>query len=228
MITLKTPEEIEIMAKGGKILGSIHPWSITAEFISFYKLVFPRKRLVNFFHIPIQSGSDKILQLMNRGYTVGDVSDKLDLLSSVDPFITIGTDIIVGFPNETDQDFEDTYAFLEKSPINKFHIFRYSPRVKTAAYLLSKTRKGVSKSVKVKRAKILSDLGEKKYSLFLEKQVHRTTSALFLIRRENNYQEVLLDNQIPAWIKTPKNLTREIHTVTITQHKDNSLFGELV
>ena len=143
--------------------GSIHPWSITPEFIELYRRLLPQDRLVNFFHIPIQSGSNKILAIMKRGYTANEMMEKLYALAKINPFMLIGADIIVGFLEETDKDFAETYQFLEKSPINKFHIFRFSKRERTAAYFMSKRFKEPSPTEKEKRAKALAELGRKKY-----------------------------------------------------------------
>jgi len=209
-------------------LGSINPWSINREFFNFYKKVLPQKRLVNFFHIPLQSGSNKILSLMKRGYTREEFREKLNTFPQINPFSFIGTDIIVGFLDETDRDFEDTYNFLKDSPISKFHIFRFSVREKTAAYYMSKTIKEPSVQVKIKRAKILASLGKIKYRKFISKHLGKNFSALFLQRRIENFQEVLLDNQIPAFIKTSKNWTGEIKQIKIDSIKIDKLTGRIV
>ena len=124
--------------------GSIHPWSVTQEFLKFYKKIRPKKRLVDFFHIPLQSGSDKILNLMRRGYTREEFVEKLTEIKNIYPDAFIGTDVIVGFLEETDQDFDDTYNFLKDSPISKFHVFRFSPREKTAAYFMKKRMNSIA------------------------------------------------------------------------------------
>ena len=121
--------------------GSIHPWSIDNEFLDYYKKILPLKRLINFFHVPIQSGSNKILNLMKRSYTREEIMEKLQSIKRLNKFALIATDVIVGFLDETDKDFQDTYDFLEKSPISKFHIFRFSNRDNTAAHYMKKNLK---------------------------------------------------------------------------------------
>ncbi|MCS6956734.1 MAG: MiaB/RimO family radical SAM methylthiotransferase, partial [Patescibacteria group bacterium] len=118
--------------------GSIHPWSITLQFINFYQKILTANRLVNFFHIPIQSGSNTILHLMKRGYESQEILEKLNSLKKINPYLFLATDVIVGFLAETDKEFEETYQFLEKSPFSRFHVFRFSKRKNTAAYFLSK------------------------------------------------------------------------------------------
>lgn len=208
-------------------LGSINPWSLTEDFFAFYKKILPQKRLVNFFHIPLQSGSNKTLKLMNRGYTRDEFREKVNRIHDLNPMAFLATDVIVGFLDEIDRDFNDTYAFLKDSTISKFHVFRYSPREKTAAYLMSKNHINIDEVTKMRRAKILSDLGKKKYNSFLEKHVGKTFPALFLVKKKEGYQEVLLDNQVPAWIKTSKDLSRKIYPVTITRLGNGLLFGVL-
>jgi threonylcarbamoyladenosine tRNA methylthiotransferase MtaB len=205
--------------------GSIHPWSINHEFLTFYKKTLPKKRLVNFFHIPLQSGSNKILSLMKRGYTREEFLEKLNILQKINPLAFIGTDIITGFLEESDHDFTDTYNFLSNSPISKFHIFRFSPREKTAACFMAKRLTEPSPTIKIRRAKILSDLNRKKYEQFLAKHLNLSFSAIFLDRRVEDYQEVLLNNQIPALIKTSKNLAGKIKQIKVEMLRMGKLFG---
>lgn len=209
--------------------GSIHPWSINEEFLKFYKQVLPLKRIVNFFHVPIQSGSNKILNLMKRGYTKEEIIDKVQSINRLNSFAFIATDIIVGFLEETDQDFEDTYNFLKESPISKFHIFRFSKRSKTAAEYMAKRLKEPTASVKIKRAKALAELSLKKYYKFLQKNVGRTSSILFLNNQFGDYQEALLDNQLPIYIKVTKPIQpRRLYEAKILEYKKGKLFGRII
>lgn len=209
-------------------LGSVNPWSINNEFIKFYENVSPSNRLVKFFHIPIQSGSNKILDLMKRDYTKEEIKEKILAITKINPLSFIATDIIVGFLGEEEKDFLETYKLLEESPISRFHIFRYSIRPKTAANLLAKNMKDPNFQTKVKRAKILFELGRKKYSVFLEKHVGDNFLALFLKNKKNNFQEALLDNQIPVLIKTEKDYTGEVKEIKIDNIKEGKLFGRIV
>lgn len=208
--------------------GSIHPWSIDDDFISLYKDILPLKRLVNFFHVPIQSGSNKMLNLMKRGYTREEMLEKLDKLYKANPLSLIATDVIVGFLDENDKDFEDTVDFLERSPISKFHIFRFSNRDNTAAHYMAKNLKTPTDRKKISRAKALAKLGERKYQEFLKKNIGRTSSALFISNISEDYQEGLLDNQLPAMIKTTKDLTGQIKNIKILEYKKGRLFGKII
>src|SRR3989339_1628228 len=209
--------------------GSIHPWSINNEFIDYYKNILPLKRLVNFFHVPIQSGSNKILNLMKRGYTREEMMEKLQKLHKINPLALIATDVIVGFLDETDKDFQETYDFLEKSPISKFHVFRFSNRNNTAAYYMAKNIKEPSNGIKMKRARILAKLGKEKYEKFLKKNVGRTSTVLFLNNKFDGYQEALLDNQLQIYIKVikPIQLT-QLYEAKILEYKKGKLFGRII
>lgn len=208
--------------------GSIHPWSINDEFLNFYKKIMPLNRLVNFFHIPIQSGSNKVLTLMKRGYNREEMMDKLNRLQKINPLALIATDVIVGFLEESEKDFGDTVDFLEKSPISKFHIFRFSKRSNTAAYYLAKNLKEPSSAIKMKRAKILAKLGKDKYEKFLQKNVGRTSTALFLNNKIEGYQEALLDNQLPIYIKTTSSIQPgRLDKAKILEYKNGRLFGKI-
>lgn len=209
--------------------GSIHPWSINNDFLEFYKKILPKKRLVNFFHVPIQSGSNKILNLMKRGYTSEEMMERLNKLALINPLSLIATDVIVGFLDETEKDFHDTYEFLKKSPISKFHIFRFSNRDNTAAHYMAKNVSEPSYKTKIKRAKILADLGKKKYEEFLKKNVGRTSSVLFLNTTFENYREALLDNQLPIYIKLNKPIQLDqLYEAKILECKKGKLFGKII
>lgn len=208
--------------------GSIHPWSFTEDFFTLYEQYAQSKRWVHFFHVPLQSGSNKMLSLMKRNYTREEFVEKLDRLARLNPFAFIGTDVIVGFLEETDKDFDDTYTFLEQTPISKFHVFRYSERQHTAASYMGKRLNEPTPEEKKKRAHALAELGKKKYAAFVEKHVGHTFEALLLERREGNWQHALLENQIPVLVKTEKDLVGELKDVKVVENKEGNLLGIFV
>lgn len=207
--------------------GSIHPQTINRDFIDFYQRVLPRQRLVNFFHIPFQSGSNKILSLMKRGYTKEELEEKVYLIKKINPNAFVATDIIVGFLEETDDDFNQTYQLLKNAPVSKFHLFRFSKREGTAAFFMAKRLKEPAETVKKKRLKLLKDLSFRKYRQFLQKQVGQVDKALLINKRKEGWQQGLLTNQIPVWIKTEKNIAGQIRTVKVDRFKDNQLLGRV-
>jgi len=208
--------------------GSIHPWSITFQFINFYQKILTEERLVNFFHIPIQSGSNTILKLMKRGYKSEEILEKLYALQKINPLSLLATDVIVGFLGETEREFEETYRFLEKSPLVKFHIFRFSKRKNTAAFYMAKSIKEPTEDEKKKRAKALAELSSKKYLKFLEKNVGRTSTALILNKQENGFFEALLDNQLPILIEKRNDINPgKIVKVKVERVKNGRLVGKI-
>lgn len=208
--------------------GSIHPWSIDEEFLDIYKRYKDSKRFVHFFHIPLQAGSDNMLRLMKRNYTRAEFIEKLHKISEINPFAFIGTDVIVGFLEETDEDFEDTYNFLKDTPISKFHVFRYSTRQHTAAYYLGKRLKKPSVSVAKERSEKLRKLSDMKFAQFQQKHIGNNFEALLLERRKGDYQLALLENQMPAYINTKKDMTGELKHVKITELNSGNLVGHVV
>jgi threonylcarbamoyladenosine tRNA methylthiotransferase MtaB len=201
---------------------------VNDEFFDFYKQNKDNDRLVKFLHIPLQSGSNKMLQLMKRGYSREEFVEKLHTIHKINPMSFIGTDVIVGFLDETDKDFEDTYSFLEQTPISKFHVFRFSKRNHTAAFYMSKRLTEPTVETKLKRAKALAELGKKKYEAFVQTHVGKTFSVLLLEKREGEWQHGLLSNQIPVMVKTDKNLAGEIRNVKITAKKDDNLMAAII
>lgn len=208
--------------------GSIHPWSVDEDFFKLYEDILPQNRLVNFFHIPLQSGSNKILTLMKRGYRREEFVDKLDRIAKLNPNAFLATDVIVGFLEETEANFEETYKFLKDSPISKFHVFRFSRRTKTAADYMAKRLKEPTPQEKVKRSDALLELSRKKMLAFMEKQVGRISSALILEKEVDGYREALLDNQIPISLRASKDMASVIKNVKIIEFKNGRLFGRIV
>jgi threonylcarbamoyladenosine tRNA methylthiotransferase MtaB len=209
-------------------LGSIHPWSINAELIDWYEKNSGNDRFVHFFHIPIQSGSDKILKLMHRGYTAEEMMDKLNRIQKINPKALIGTDVIVGFPGESENEFRETYDFLKNSPVSKFHIFRYSPRIGTQSIQFEKLNKSVSPADKIIRAEKLADLGKKKYEKFLKSLIGLSGKAQMLRDYQNGYQSALFINQIPVLIKSGQILNLgTIENILIGSATGNSVYASL-
>ena len=136
--------------------GSIPINCIDQKFINLFKK-YP-DRLSHFLHIPIQSGSDKILKLMNRPYIKKDILKKIYDLKSTIYDLKLGTDIIVGFPTETDKDFQDTLKLCQKIGFSKIHVFKYSPRPNTKARIIFENSPKISKEILKSRSQQIRDL----------------------------------------------------------------------
>ncbi len=111
-------------------ISSIEPNLLTDELLDFW---FAEDKLCNHWHIPLQSGSDAILRQMHRRYLTELYVDRVKRIKSHIPHAGIGTDVIVGFPGESDELFEDTYEFLNNLPVTYLHVFSYSERPNTPA-----------------------------------------------------------------------------------------------
>lgn len=207
--------------------GSIHPWTFQDDFFNLYKKYADSPRFIDFFHIPLQAGSDHMLTMMKRGYTRQEFVEKLHRITDMNEMAFIGTDVIVGFLEETDQDFEDTYSFLEDTPISKFHVFRFSKREHTAAYYLAKRLLQPTEGVKKARSERLRALSDRKYAAFQERHVNRTLETLILERRDGEYSQGVLSNNMTCWVKTEKDYTGELMNVRINTYQKGELFGTI-
>jgi len=160
-------------------ISSIEPNLLTDEIIEFVSL---SKRFVPHFHIPLQSGSNKILKLMRRRYQRELYVARVEKIKSVMPHACIGVDVIVGFPGETEEDFLETYSFLNELNISYLHVFTYSERENTFASTLPQV---VPASQRSDRSKMLHILSDKKKRKFYEENVGRESTILF----ENDIEE---------------------------------------
>ena len=141
-------------------ISSIEPNLLSNEIIDF---VYRSKKFVNHFHIPLQSGSDKILKLMKRRYLTSLYESRINKIKTLMPNCCVGVDVIVGFPGETEKDFNETLNFLRKLDISYLHVFSYSDRDNTESNLIENK---VPNYVKSERSKILRHLSLKKKRTF--------------------------------------------------------------
>jgi len=150
-------------------ISSIEITELTDEFLDELK---DNLLIVDHMHIPLQSGNDKILKLMNRKYDTEYFFNKINKIRNIRPDISITTDVIVGFPHETDEDFKITYDFINKVKFTKLHVFPYSPRVGTKAATMDEQVDGSTKKKRVKSLIELSNkLEEEFYNRFINKEL---------------------------------------------------------
>ncbi len=159
----------------GKIrfrLGSIEPLEMSRDIIDLIKT---SGRICRHLHIPLQSGSDRILKAMNRHYSVSYYSDLIDMIHAELPGAAICTDIIVGFPDEDEEDYQATEKLIRKKPFSELHVFKYSPRPGTAA---STFENQVPDSAKNLRSAALMKLSAEKNQDFRKSQVNKKLDLL--------------------------------------------------
>lgn len=154
-------------------LGSLEPRIITPGFAAGLKEL---DKLCHHFHLSLQSGCDETLVRMNRHYTTGEYFEKVELLRETFANPAITTDVIVGFPGETDAEFERTKAFLEKINLYEMHVFQYSRRAGTAAAV---RKDQVAEEKKKQRSEILLTLAKKQAAAFRESYIGKDVSVLF-------------------------------------------------
>ena len=172
-------------------ISSIEITELDSKFIDVLK---NNKVIVNHMHIPLQSGCDKTLKEMNRKYDTKYYLDKINLIRSIRPNISITTDLIVGFPNETEEDFNNTLSFLRKVKFSKIHVFPYSRRKGTKADLMDNQ---IDEQTKHKRVKEVLKLSEELEIEYMNKFIN--TDVLVLIEKyESGIISGHTENYIPV------------------------------
>ncbi len=183
-------------------------------------------RFCRHLHLPLQSGCDKTLQAMHRPYTTAKFQTLLADIKTKVPDIAITTDVIVGFPGETEADFETTCKFAESCGFSKMHIFPFSARKGTPA---EKFAGAVTEAVKKERADILGRIDETMHKTFLQAMVGQKAEVLFEQPAGEDYFEGLTGNYQRVFVKSGgRNLGGEILPVKITAFDGEKLLGEVI
>ena len=191
-------------------ISSIEPNLLTDEIIEF---VSTSARFVPHFHIPLQSGSDKILGLMRRRYKRELYADRVTKIKELMPDCCIGVDVIVGFPGETREDFIDTYNFLNRLDVSYLHVFTYSERENTLAKEMSGVVPG---STRAERSKMLHILSDKKRRAFYESQLTKTEEVLFEGDIKDGFMHGFTRNYVKVRTKYDPVLVNELKAVHLT------------
>lgn len=194
-------------------LGSIEPLLITQEFIN--RLV-KLDKICHHFHLSLQSGSTETLKRMNRRYTIEEFEEITKRLRKAYEDVILTTDIIVGFPGESEKEFEETYKFLEKIKFYKMHIFKYSPRKGTKA---AEMKNQIPGDIKEKRSKMLLELSDKNENEYLDNYINKEIEVLFE-EQDKEFYKGHTANYIMVKLKTNMNVSNVIVNVKITG-KDN-------
>ncbi len=198
-------------------ISSIEPNLLTDEIIEF---VAQSKRFVPHFHIPLQSGSNKVLALMKRRYKRELYVDRVNKIKSLMPDCCIGVDIIVGHAGETDDDFLDTYNFLNELNISYLHVFTYSERENTTAINIKPV---VPQHKRSERSKMLHILSDKKRRFFYEQQIGKTFTVLFEEDIENGMMQGFTENYVRVTAKYDPLLINETKLVALVSINENMI-----
>ena len=188
-------------------LGSLEPTLITEEFVTRLKKL---SKICDHFHLSLQSGCNETLKRMNRKYTTDQFRHVVELLRNAYPEVHLTTDVIVGFPGETEEEFNKTYEFLKEIKFYKMHVFKYSPRSGTVAAKMPNQIDGNIKEERSNKLIELSDENEKEYN---QKYIGKEVEVL-LEEREGEYLNGHTTNYMVVKMKTIENLENSIQKVT--------------
>lgn len=228
---IKDIDLVHVLREVGKIegierirLSSIEPTLITDEFM---KSMVKIGKVCDHFHLSLQSGSDTVLNRMNRKYTTKEYKNIVNTIRKHMPDAGITTDIIVGFPGETDEEFEETYKFVEEIGFSRIHVFKYSPRKGTPA---AKYENQIDGNIKNKRSEDLIALGDRLMKEFNERFIGRTMSML--VEEESKKEKELMEgyttNYIRVKVEKDNNLLSNIIDVKINSTKNDFLLGSII
>ncbi len=201
-------------------LGSLEPNLINEDFIKGYTAL---NKTCDHFHLSLQSGSDSVLKRMNRRYSTEEYKNNVELIRKFMPEAGITTDIIVGFPGETDEEFNETVEFVKDIQFSRIHVFKYSIREGTKA---AEMKNQVSDLVKSNRSKVLIELGESISIEFMKKFISRDISVLIETELDDNMYEGYTTNYLKVLLKSDINVKNDIINVHVKGIRNDFLLSE--
>lgn len=202
-------------------ISSVEPMDWTDQLI---RLVAESPRIAKHAHLPLQSGSDRILRAMHRKYRPWHYREKIEKIRAAMPDAAIGADVMVGFPSETEADFEETRRMVAELPFTYLHVFTYSPRPGTPAANL---KDQIPTTVARERNRILRELAAEKKLDFMRSFIGRKLEAITLQIFENGYTEALTDNYLKLRLRGAHAANRWLQ-VGVEQVDKGTLVGELI
>ena len=204
-------------------ISSIEPNLLKDETIDF---VSNSKIFVPHFHIPLQSGSDYLLKKMKRRYLTGLYKERVARIKEKMPDCCIGVDVIVGFPGETEELFQETYNLLNDLDISYLHVFSYSERANTEAIEMEET---VDKNVRHQRSKMLRILSAKKKRAFYEKNISSTRTVLFEHENKDGFIQGFTENYVKVKVKYDPGLRNQSIKVKLNKFaEDGNILAEIL
>lgn len=197
-------------------ISSIEPNLLTAEIIQF---VAQSKKFMPHFHIPLQSGNNKILKLMRRRYLRELYADRVEVIKKSMPHACIGVDVIVGFPQETHDDFIETYNFINALDVSYLHVFTYSERENTLA---ANMKNAVPFAMRKQRNEMLRILSEKKRRFFYENHLEQARPVLWEAEQNGKFMYGFTDNYIKVKTDYDPLLVNEISLAALQSFDENN------
>jgi threonylcarbamoyladenosine tRNA methylthiotransferase MtaB len=204
-------------------ISSIEPDLLSDDII---KLVSKSGKLMPHFHIPLQSGNDKILKAMHRRYTTTLFTERIQTIKSLIPFCCVAADVIVGFPGESNDDFDETFHYIENSEISYVHVFPYSERSNTPS---SKLMDSVPTAERKRRSNLLHILSENKKRQFYQQNKGKQHKVLFESEQHKGFIFGFTDNYIRVKMPYNAKLINQIIPVRLGEIDNNGVFiAELI
>lgn len=200
-------------------ISSIEMNELSDEFLMFMK---EHEKIAKHLHIPIQSASNKVLKLMNRPYTIEQFMEKIKYIKMLMPNISISSDIIMGFPDESEEDYQETLSNLEKIDFSFLHIFPFSKRDGTKACAITNH---INNAEKKKRCQSVSLLSKKHYNKYKSQFVHQEVEVLFEYEKDG-YLFGHTSEYIPVKAILSKGKVNSLCHINITSLKDGILYSE--
>ena len=203
-------------------LSSVEPILFTDEFV---EAVSTMDKVCPHYHLSLQSGCDETLKRMKRRYTTEEYKAIVDRLRAAIPNVSITTDVIVGFPGETNEEFDKTYEFLKDIELTHMHVFKYSPRKGTPAATMENQ---VDPSTKHDRSEKLLQLNEENFNKFGQKMLDKEFNVLFEQKVGDDKYEGLTENYVKVIVESDNDISEQILKVKIKDVKNEFLEGILV
>ena len=203
-------------------ISSIEPNLLTDEIIDWVSI---SKKFTPHFHIPLQSGSNKILKLMRRRYLRELFASRIEKIKSVMPHACIGADVIVGFPDESENDFNETLEFIHSLPISYLHVFTYSERLNTLAASLPNA---VPMHIRKQRNQTLRNLSLKLMHHFRSQFENTTRKVLFESENKNGMMEGYSDNYLRISLPFDESMINKIIPIKIQEQKMSNTQSEVL
>ena len=217
-------DAVEVCLQNTKLkrlrLGSLESIEVSPRLLELIK---NEQRFTKHLHLPLQAGSDEILKAMNRHYKTKEFARLIENIRRVVPDIAISTDIIVGFPGETDELFNKSLVFAKSMNFAKIHVFPYSKRVGTPATTMPNQ---VEESIKKQRVHLMQQISDESSRIFHERFIGETVQVLFE-QTHDNYTEGLTSNYIKVYVQE-KISSGEILAVKLKEIFKDGILGEII
>jgi len=204
-------------------LSSLQPSEISSEFLALWQ----DEKLCRHFHLALQSGSEPVLQRMRRSYSLDQYQRTVNLIKERIPEVAITTDIMVGFPGESDEEFEQSYSFCRQAGFANIHVFPFSPRPETAA---AKMPEQIKDKVKAERNQRMLELSRSSRRRFCKQFLRQTMSVLWEKETSpgSSIYSGLTGNYIRVFTHSEKSLNNEITPVKLVGFHNQGIWGEVI